>query len=72
MAALRDALPDSVTVIWFPTTAELTDFALQWVQPGDALMVKSSLGLGFGKIVAALLDKYPAFPRRNAKSEIAF
>ncbi|MBM7326964.1 UDP-N-acetylmuramoylalanyl-D-glutamyl-2, 6-diaminopimelate--D-alanyl-D-alanine ligase, partial [Agrobacterium sp. S2] len=62
MAALRDALPDSVTVIWFPTTAELTDFALQWVQPGDALMVKSSLGLGFGKIVAALLDKYPAFP----------
>jgi UDP-N-acetylmuramoyl-tripeptide--D-alanyl-D-alanine ligase len=62
MAALRDALPDSVTVIWFPTTAELADFALQWVQPGDALMVKSSLGLGFGKIVAALLDKYPAFP----------
>jgi UDP-N-acetylmuramoyl-tripeptide--D-alanyl-D-alanine ligase len=24
-------------------------------------MVKSSLGLAFGKIVAALLDNYPAF-----------
>jgi len=51
-----------VTVIWFPTTAELVDFSLQWVQPGDALMVKSSLGLGFGKIISALLDKFPAFP----------
>jgi UDP-N-acetylmuramoyl-tripeptide--D-alanyl-D-alanine ligase len=24
-------------------------------------MVKSSLGMGFGKIVAGLLDKFPAF-----------
>jgi UDP-N-acetylmuramoyl-tripeptide--D-alanyl-D-alanine ligase len=62
MASLRDALPESVEVAWFPTTVELADFALKWVQPGDVLMVKSSLGIGFGKIVAALLDKYPAFP----------
>ena len=62
MASLRDALPESVQVAWFPTTVELADFVLKWVQPGDVLMVKSSLGIGFGKIVAALLDKYPAFP----------
>jgi UDP-N-acetylmuramoyl-tripeptide--D-alanyl-D-alanine ligase len=34
---------------------------LNSVAPGDVLMVKSSLGIGFGKIVAALLDKFPAF-----------
>ena len=62
MAALRDALPESVHVAWFPTTAELNEFVLKWVQPGDVVMIKSSLGVGFGKIVAALLDKYPAFP----------
>ncbi len=62
MAALRDALPESVTVAWFPTTAELNEFVLKWVQPGDVVMIKSSLGIGFGKIVTALLDKHPAFP----------
>lgn len=62
MVALRDALPDSVNVVWFATTQELSEFVLRFVQPGDVLMIKSSLGIGFGKIVAALLDKYPAFP----------
>jgi UDP-N-acetylmuramoyl-tripeptide--D-alanyl-D-alanine ligase len=61
MAALRDALPESVHVEYRPTTAELVDFIVRSVIPGDVVMVKSSLGLGFGKIVAALLDNYPAF-----------
>ncbi len=61
MAALRDALPDSVEVVYFPTTLELGDFVVHSVVPGDVLMVKSSLGLGFGKIVAALIDNYPPF-----------
>jgi UDP-N-acetylmuramoyl-tripeptide--D-alanyl-D-alanine ligase len=34
---------------------------LNSVGAGDVLMVKSSLGIGFGKIVAALLDKFPPF-----------
>ncbi|SIQ54185.1 UDP-N-acetylmuramoyl-tripeptide--D-alanyl-D-alanine ligase [Rhizobium sp. RU35A] len=62
MAALRDALPDSVHVQHCPTTAELSDFVVRNVIPGDVLMVKSSLGLGFGKIVSALIDNYPALP----------
>lgn len=59
MAALRDALPDSVHVEYRATTAELVDYAVRNVVPGDVLMVKSSLGIGFGKIVAALIDNYP-------------
>lgn len=61
MTHLRDALPDTVTVEYRPTTEELAEFAVQAVRPGDVLMIKSSLGLGFGKIVKALLDNYPAF-----------
>ncbi len=62
MAALRDALPETVSVVYLETTAELANFVTAEVRPGDVVMVKSSLGIGFGKIVAALLDKYPAFP----------
>ncbi|KAA1182858.1 UDP-N-acetylmuramoylalanyl-D-glutamyl-2,6-diaminopimelate--D-alanyl-D-alanine ligase [Rhizobium tropici] len=61
MAALRDELPESVHVEYRETTEELSEFALNSVASGDVLMVKSSLGLGFGKIVAGLLDKFPAF-----------
>jgi UDP-N-acetylmuramoyl-tripeptide--D-alanyl-D-alanine ligase len=61
MAALRDALPDSVDVAYFDTTAELVQHVVASVIPGDVVMVKSSLGLGFGKIVAALIDNYPPF-----------
>ena len=61
MAALRDALPDSVHVEYRQSTDELAAFVTGAVAPGDIVMVKSSLGLGFGRIVSALLDKYPAF-----------
>jgi UDP-N-acetylmuramoyl-tripeptide--D-alanyl-D-alanine ligase len=61
MAALRDALPESVYVEYREETPDLSEFVLNSVAPGDVLMVKSSLGTGFGKIVAALLDKFPAF-----------
>ncbi|MCM2294209.1 UDP-N-acetylmuramoylalanyl-D-glutamyl-2,6-diaminopimelate--D-alanyl-D-alanine ligase [Allorhizobium sp. BGMRC 0089] len=60
MAALKAQLPETVSSVWFPDTAALVDFAVNSVMAGDVLMVKSSLGLGFGKIVAALLDKYPS------------
>lgn len=60
MAALRDALPDSVHVEYRPATAELSQYATGAVRPGDVVMVKSSLGIGFGKIVSALIDNYPA------------
>lgn len=62
MVALRDALPETVQVVYFETTDELVNLLTAEVRAGDVVMVKSSLGIGFGKIVAALLDKYPAFP----------
>ncbi|MGO7531778.1 UDP-N-acetylmuramoylalanyl-D-glutamyl-2,6-diaminopimelate--D-alanyl-D-alanine ligase [Rhizobium leguminosarum] len=61
MAALKGSLPESVHVEYRENTDELTDYVLNSVAPGDVLMVKSSLGIGFGKIVAALLDKFPPF-----------
>jgi UDP-N-acetylmuramoyl-tripeptide--D-alanyl-D-alanine ligase len=60
MAVLRDALPESVHCEYRSTTEELRDFAVRAVKPGDVVMVKSSLGIGFGKIVSALIDNYPA------------
>ncbi|MBO9098887.1 UDP-N-acetylmuramoylalanyl-D-glutamyl-2,6-diaminopimelate--D-alanyl-D-alanine ligase [Rhizobium sp. L58/93] len=60
MLALKEALPETVHVEYRETTEELTAFVLSSVAPGDVLMIKSSLGIGFGKIVAALLDKFPA------------
>ncbi len=62
MVALRDALPETVSVVYLETTAEMANFVTTEVRAGDVVMVKSSLGIGFGKIVSALLDKYPAFP----------
>lgn len=61
MIALKGSLPESVHVEHRETTEELIEFVLNSVAAGDVLMVKSSLGLGFGKIVAALLDKFPPF-----------
>ena len=60
MAALRDSLPESVHVEYREKTEDLVVFVLDSVAPGDVLMVKSSLGTAFGKIVAALLDKFAA------------
>lgn len=65
MAALRDALPEGIEIDYRETADELAAHALQGVQPGDVLVVKSSKGTGFSRIVAALLDKYEAFPERE-------
>jgi UDP-N-acetylmuramoyl-tripeptide--D-alanyl-D-alanine ligase len=61
MVALKESLPESVQVVHYEKTEELAEYVLNAVAVGDVLMVKSSLGTGFGKIVAALLDKFPPF-----------
>jgi UDP-N-acetylmuramoyl-tripeptide--D-alanyl-D-alanine ligase len=61
MLALKESLPDSVQVEYREKTEELTEYVLNSVAPGDVLMVKSSLGIGFGKIVAAILDRFAPF-----------
>ncbi|MEA3534460.1 UDP-N-acetylmuramoylalanyl-D-glutamyl-2,6-diaminopimelate--D-alanyl-D-alanine ligase [Rhizobium sp. CC-YZS058] len=61
MSHLREALPETVEVVYRSFVDELLDYALTHVRAGDVVMVKSSKGTGCGRIVAALLDKYPAF-----------
>ena len=60
MAHLRDALGSDKETVYFNTADELSAFALDNVRGGDVLMVKSSNGTGFGRIVAALTAKFPA------------
>ncbi|UDF28885.1 UNVERIFIED_ORG: UDP-N-acetylmuramoylalanyl-D-glutamyl-2,6-diaminopimelate--D-alanyl-D-alanine ligase [Roseateles sp. XES5] len=68
MAALRDALPEGTETEYRETADQLAAHALAAVRPGDVLVVKSSKGTGFSRIVAALLDKYPALPERERES----
>lgn len=68
MASLHDALPEGVSREYRDTADELAKYALDAVQAGDVLVVKSSKGTGFSRIVAALLDKYPAFSEGERES----
>src|SRR5690606_7099889 len=68
MGALRDVLPEGVETVYHDTADQLAAHALVAVQPGDVLVVKSSKGTGFSRIVAALLDKYPGLPERERES----
>ena len=60
MAHLRDALGFDKETVYFGTADELSAHVLENVRGGDVLMVKSSNGTGFGRIVAALAAKFPA------------
>ncbi|WP_421591468.1 UDP-N-acetylmuramoylalanyl-D-glutamyl-2,6-diaminopimelate--D-alanyl-D-alanine ligase [Shinella sp. M27] len=68
MASLRDALPEGVSREYRDTADELAKYALEAVRAGDVLVIKSSKGTGFSRIVAALLDKYPAFSEGERES----
>jgi UDP-N-acetylmuramoyl-tripeptide--D-alanyl-D-alanine ligase len=58
MAYLRDALGDDRDVVYRNTADELGAYVVENIRPGDILMVKSSNGTGFGRIVAALMAKF--------------
>jgi UDP-N-acetylmuramoyl-tripeptide--D-alanyl-D-alanine ligase len=58
MAYLREALGDEREVVYRTTADELGAYAIENVRPGDVLMIKSSNGSGFGRIVAALTAKF--------------
>jgi UDP-N-acetylmuramoyl-tripeptide--D-alanyl-D-alanine ligase len=68
MKALAEKLPVDFHVEYKPNVEELQPVLLSAVKPGDAIMIKSSKGTGFSRIVAALLDKYQAFPEREDRS----
>ncbi|CZT35625.1 UDP-N-acetylmuramoylalanyl-D-glutamyl-2,6-diaminopimelate--D-alanyl-D-alanine ligase [Rhizobium sp. 9140] len=60
MTHLRDALPETVSVVHCDAVDDLRNHAVASVRAGDVVMIKSSKGTGCGRIVQALLDTFPA------------
>jgi UDP-N-acetylmuramoyl-tripeptide--D-alanyl-D-alanine ligase len=63
MKALADSLPQGVRKQHRGNVEEIIPLLLKTVRPGDAVMVKSSNGLGFSRLVDALVRHYPAASR---------
>jgi UDP-N-acetylmuramoyl-tripeptide--D-alanyl-D-alanine ligase len=59
MNYLADAIRGDMQVYYRADLSALIDWLLSKVRSGDVVMVKSSLGIGFGKIVAKLQEKFP-------------
>ena len=60
MAALAESLSADLPCKHRDDAEALKPLVLETVQPGDVVMVKASNGAGFTRIVAALLDGFPA------------
>ena len=60
--ATAENLPDKIFSIYRPTGDELRPVLLETVRPGDVIMIKSSNGIGFSKLVDALTTTFPARP----------
>ena len=59
MKALAGAVPNDIYCEYEKSADDLIDSLLGTPLPGDVIMVKSSNGIGFSRIVKAFLDKYP-------------
>jgi len=59
MSVLKNALPVEISVEYRQSTDELLPLVTKAVRPGDVVMVKSSKGIGFSKIVKALTNQFP-------------
>jgi UDP-N-acetylmuramoyl-tripeptide--D-alanyl-D-alanine ligase len=60
MLALKGKLEGKIAVEHFESAAALGDRLSSDVRAGDVIMVKSSNGMGFSKVVDGLLQAYPA------------
>ncbi|ESY79740.1 UDP-N-acetylmuramoylalanyl-D-glutamyl-2, 6-diaminopimelate--D-alanyl-D-alanine ligase [Mesorhizobium sp. LNHC221B00] len=60
MKALAEALPTEIQTEYRAGVAELKPVLVAALKPGDVVMIKSSKGIGFAKLVDALLGKFPA------------
>ncbi|MCB2084675.1 MAG: UDP-N-acetylmuramoylalanyl-D-glutamyl-2, 6-diaminopimelate--D-alanyl-D-alanine ligase, partial [Sphingomonadaceae bacterium] len=56
MAALNDKLRETIKVDYQPTVDALLPQVVSVARPGDVLMIKSSNGIGFARIVKALTE----------------
>jgi UDP-N-acetylmuramoyl-tripeptide--D-alanyl-D-alanine ligase len=68
MKALAERLPEGVAREYRPDAAALKPVLLNTVRPGDVVMVKSSKGIGFSKLVEALLSTFPAEAAQAAQA----
>ena len=66
MKALHDKLGDSLATEYRANVEELKAVLLDTVRPGDAVMVKSSKGIGFSKLVDLLVKQFSA-PKAEQK-----
>ena len=66
MAALAAALPPQRLAAHLPDVEALKPVLLGALRPGDVVMVKSSKGIGFSKLVDAILKKFPAESQKTA------
>ncbi|WP_457150341.1 UDP-N-acetylmuramoylalanyl-D-glutamyl-2,6-diaminopimelate--D-alanyl-D-alanine ligase [Mesorhizobium sp. P5_C1] len=60
MRALAERLPGEIETEYRAGVEELKPVLLAALKPGDVVMIKSSKGIGFAKLVDALLGKFPA------------
>ncbi|MCB1382321.1 MAG: UDP-N-acetylmuramoylalanyl-D-glutamyl-2,6-diaminopimelate--D-alanyl-D-alanine ligase [Notoacmeibacter sp.] len=60
IAVLRGALPEDFPVWHFADVSGLKEQLTGAVRPGDVIMIKSSNGIGFSKLVDALRERYAA------------
>jgi UDP-N-acetylmuramoyl-tripeptide--D-alanyl-D-alanine ligase len=60
MSALAAVLPPERLAKHLPDVEVLKPVLLAAIKPGDTIMVKSSNGVGFSKLVTAIRDKFPA------------
>ncbi len=60
MKNLADTLPATIRKEYRHSVEDLKPILLDAVRPGDVIMVKSSKGIGFSKLVEALLHRFPA------------
>jgi len=68
MRALAEILPDEVKIEYRAGVEDLKPVLLAALKPGDVVMIKSSKGIGFAKLVDALLGKFPAQSTANSQT----
>ena len=60
MKSLAEALPEGFKVEYRPGAEDLKPVLIDTVRPGEVVMIKSSKGIGFSKLVDALIRQFPA------------
>jgi UDP-N-acetylmuramoyl-tripeptide--D-alanyl-D-alanine ligase len=68
MRALAEILPAEIQTEYRAGAEDLKPVLLSALKPGDVVMVKSSKGIGFAKLVDALLGKFPAQSTTNKQT----